>query len=93
MPISSEHANFNARARTCVAPKRRDPVIRIVINEVAYRAIRDTLDEASPLRWLEREESGKIFVWLERPTVDRLSAMRQPGEEISDFIVRLAAAA
>jgi hypothetical protein len=36
-------------------------------------------------------ERGKRYVWLEPNVVDRLGAMRGPGESYSDVILRLAA--
>ena len=34
---------------------------------------------------------GLIRIWLDRAVVDRLRALREPGEGYSDVIIRLAA--
>jgi hypothetical protein len=33
---------------------------------------------------------GEVHIWLERRWLDKLTAMRQPGESYSDVILRLA---
>jgi hypothetical protein len=38
----------------------------------------------------ESDEWGERLVWLDRAVVDRLGAMRRPGESYSDVILRLA---
>ena len=54
-------------------------VIRIAISVEAFEAIAKTL----PL--------GRVgYAWLEPNVVDRLSALRGPGESHSDVILRLA---
>jgi hypothetical protein len=40
-------------------------------------------------RWRRREAQGKRPVWLEPAAVDRLTALRGPGESYSDVILRL----
>jgi len=35
-------------------------------------------------------EKGERLIWLEPSTVDRLRAMRGPGESYSDVVLRLA---
>ena len=35
-------------------------------------------------------ERGERWIWLDKPVVDRLRAMRGPGESYSDVILRLA---
>jgi hypothetical protein len=65
-------------------------MIRIAITAAAYDAIRATLDETSPLRFLERDATGEIFIWLEPSILDRLKSLRGPGESYSDVIIRLA---
>ena len=39
-----------------------------------------------------RAPNGEFYVWLEPKYVDRLRAMRKPGESYSDVILRLAEA-
>jgi hypothetical protein len=63
-------------------------MIRIVITQAAYRAIRASLP---PNATTDSDlEGATVRVWLDPTTVDRLSAMRSPGEDISDVILRLA---
>jgi hypothetical protein len=64
-------------------------VIRIAITEAAYGVIDRALPGAA-LRPAERNAAGKVIVWLDRTTVNRLERLRQPGEDVSDVIVRLA---
>jgi len=40
----------------------------------------------------EADAKGERHVWLERKFVDRLAAMRCPGESYSDVILRLTTA-
>jgi hypothetical protein len=35
-------------------------------------------------------DQGDVVIWLDQATVDRLAAMRGPGESYSDAIVRIA---
>jgi hypothetical protein len=42
------------------------------------------------LKPVERSTTGKTFVWLPSTTINQLSALRQPREELSDVIMRLA---
>jgi hypothetical protein len=65
-------------------------VIRIAVTPEAYDAIEATLPGAV-MRPVEKSASGKVFVWLDRATVNRLERLRQRGEDLSDVIVRLAA--
>jgi hypothetical protein len=36
------------------------------------------------------DEQGQRLIWLDRAMVDRLRAMRGPGESYSDLILRIA---
>jgi hypothetical protein len=38
----------------------------------------------------QRAPNGDYFIWLDRAVVNRLAAMRGPGESYSDVILRLA---
>ena len=64
-------------------------MIRIAITEAAYGVIDRALPGAA-LRPAERNAAGKIIVWPDRTTVNRLEGLRQPGEDLSEAIVRLA---
>ena len=65
-------------------------MIRIAITEAAYGVIDRALPGAA-LRPAERNAAGKVIVWLDRTTVNRLERLRQPAEDLSDVIIRLAA--
>ncbi len=62
-------------------------MIRISITSAAFDAIAKTLPEETVLH-VERR-GGQCFIHLKEPIVDRLRAMRGPGESYSDAILRL----
>jgi len=64
-------------------------MIRIAITVAAFDAVSTTLPLGS-----EREtgEKGRRLIWVERQVAYRFAAMRQPGESMSNVIIRLAAA-
>ncbi len=65
-------------------------VIRIAITAEAYEAIGATMPLGSVGYEVERGETGKVSVWLDRWAMDRLTAERRRGEDLSDTIIRLA---
>jgi len=65
-------------------------MIRIAISPAAFDAICATLPVGSVAVEAEANERGERTVWLEEVWVDRLGAMRGPGESHSDVILRLA---
>jgi hypothetical protein len=67
-------------------------MITITISAAAYAAIWAALPlggDAFPAR---PDGKGALLVTLDRHVVDRLAAMRGPGESYSDVILRLAKA-
>ena len=62
-------------------------MIRIAITEAAFKAITATLPLGSPSG--PKSPRGRAAVWIEPSAVDRLRAMRGPGESHSDVILRL----
>jgi hypothetical protein len=38
----------------------------------------------------KRTADGQIFIWLERRALDRLDALRHPGQVYSEIILRMA---
>jgi hypothetical protein len=62
-------------------------MIRIAITEAALVAIAKTLPEGTVLHVDRR--GGQCFIHLKEAIVDRLGAMRGPGESYSDVILRL----
>ena len=65
-------------------------MIRIAISPAAYEAIATKLPLGSVGCEHAPNATGERLVWLEAAIVDRLSAMREPGEDYSDVILRLA---
>jgi hypothetical protein len=65
-------------------------MIRISVTDAAFEAIAATLPFGSAGFEREPDASGQRHIWLERRFVDRLAAMRGPGESYSDVILRLA---
>jgi hypothetical protein len=61
-------------------------MIRISITEAALVAIAKTLPEEAVLHVDRRH--GQCFIHLKEEIVDRLGAMRRPGESYSDVILR-----
>jgi hypothetical protein len=66
-------------------------VIRIAITQAAYDAICATLPFGSVGYENATNERGERLIWLEPTVVDRLRAIRGPGESYSDVILRLVA--
>jgi hypothetical protein len=64
-------------------------MIRISITAAAFDAIAATLP-GSVLFEREPDDKGERQIWLEPRFVDRLRAMRGPGESYSDVILGLA---
>ena len=65
-------------------------MIRISITDAAYAAILSTLKPSVELLEPERDPAG-YRVWLPPGVIAQLSALRRPGENYSDVILRLAA--
>ena len=66
-------------------------MIRIAITAEAFDAIASTLPLGSVGYENEVNERRERLIWLEPKVVDRLRALREPGESYSDVILRLAA--
>jgi hypothetical protein len=64
-------------------------VIRIAITPAAFEAIAATLPLGSVGYEPQPNAKGERLIWLEAAIVDRLGAMRGPGESYSDVILRL----
>jgi hypothetical protein len=65
-------------------------MVRIAITEAAFEAIARTLRLGSVAVEPYFNEKGEGTVWLDEVWVDRLGAMRGPGEDYSDVIMRIA---
>jgi len=64
-------------------------MIRIAITADAFEAIAAMLPLGSVGYEAQLDAQGRRLIWLERAIVDRLRAMRGPGESYSDAILRL----
>jgi hypothetical protein len=65
-------------------------MIKIAISAEAFEAIARTLPFGSTSFENKTNERGERLIWLDRAMVDRLRAMRGPGESYSDVILKLA---
>jgi hypothetical protein len=65
-------------------------MIRIALTPAAYAAIAATLPGTVGVE-PQRAPNADYFVWLDPAVVNRLAAMRGPGESYSDVIMRLMA--
>jgi hypothetical protein len=63
-------------------------MIRIALTDVAYEAIASNLPGGSA-RWPMQRDRGQCFIQVEAAVVDRMRAMRRPGESYSHVILRL----
>jgi hypothetical protein len=63
-------------------------MIRIALSDAAYDAIASTLPKGSA-RWPMQRDGDQCFIQVEAAVVDRMRAMRRPGESYSAVILRL----
>ena len=63
-------------------------MIRIALTETTYDAIASTLPNGAE-RWPMQRRGGQCFIQVETALVDRMRAIRRPGEIYSDVILRL----
>ena len=66
-------------------------MIRLAISPAAYAVVAATHAASARLK-RSSAPNGEFYVWLEPQYVDRLRALRKPGESYSDAILRLAEA-
>jgi hypothetical protein len=64
-------------------------MIRIAISQTAFEAIARSLPLGNVSFENKTNEQGQRLIWLDRAMVDRLRAMRGPGESYSDVILPL----
>jgi hypothetical protein len=57
-------------------------MIRVVLTDAVYDAIASTLPKGAA-RWPMQREQGQCFIQVEAAVVDRMRAMRGPGESYS----------
>jgi hypothetical protein len=65
-------------------------MIRIALSRAAFDAIASAMPLGSVAYEREANANDERYVWLTPSVVDRLKAMRGPGESCSDVILRLA---
>jgi hypothetical protein len=65
-------------------------MIRIAISAAAFEAIAATMPLGSVDFERHPADDGQKLVWLEPHVVNKLRALRGPGESYSDVIMRLA---
>jgi hypothetical protein len=65
-------------------------MIRIAITAEAFDAIATTLPFGTVSYEAKVTADGGRFIWLERRALDRLDALRHPGEGYSEVILRIA---
>ena len=82
------NARLQPRNYRLAGIKSHPDMIRLVLTEGAYDAIASTLPKGSA-RWPMQRDRGKCFIQVEAAVVDRMRAMRRPGEDYSDVILRL----
>jgi hypothetical protein len=63
-------------------------MIRVALTDAAYDAIASTLPRGAA-RWPMQRHRGQCFIQVEAAAVDRMRAMRRPGESYSQVILRL----
>jgi hypothetical protein len=66
-------------------------MIRIAITVEAFDAIARTMPFGSVNFEAGVDDTGERSIWLPRAVVDRLRALRGPGESFGDVILRVAA--
>jgi hypothetical protein len=79
----------------CVAPRnyhsaaiKWPEMIRVVLTDEAYDAIASTLPKGAA-RWPMQRDRGQCFIQVEAAMVNRMRAVRRPGESYSEVILRL----
>jgi hypothetical protein len=65
-------------------------MIRIAITAAAFEAIKATLPVGSVAFEAKVNERGEREIWLAPDALNKLRALRGPGESYSDVILRLA---
>jgi len=65
-------------------------IVTISISLEAYEAVSATLPEGDVAQPPQIDERGGVRFLVDRRTLDRLTALRGPGESYSDVILRTA---
>ncbi len=62
-------------------------MICVALTDAAFDAIASTLPKGAA-RWLMQRDRVQCFIQVESAVVDRMRAMRRPGESYSQVILR-----
>jgi hypothetical protein len=68
----------------------RTCMVTISITVKAYNAVTATLPHGDVAQAPQFDERGDVRFLVDRKTLDRLTALRGPGESYSDVILRMA---
>ena len=63
-------------------------MIRVALTDAAYDAIALRLPKGAA-RWPMQRDRGQCFIQVASVVIDRMRAMRRPGESYSQVILRL----
>jgi hypothetical protein len=63
-------------------------MIRVALTDAAYDAIASTLPKGAAW-WPMQRDRGQCFIQVEAAVVDRMRAIRRPGQNYSQVILRL----
>jgi hypothetical protein len=63
-------------------------MIRVALTDAAYDVIASTLPRGAA-RWPMQRDRDQCFIQVEAAVIDRMRAMRRPGESYSEVILRL----
>jgi hypothetical protein len=84
-----DHLESTARQRRSGRVWSGDAMVRIAISVEGFEAIARTLPLGSMGYENKTNERGERLIWLDHAVVNRLRAMRGPGESYSEVILRL----
>ena len=63
-------------------------MIRVALTDVAFDTIASTLPKGAA-RWPMQRDRGQCFIQVEAAVIDRMRAIRRPGESYSHVLLRL----
>ena len=70
-------------------PIKWGPMVRVVISAKAFNAIRARPPLGNVFFERALTATGERYVWIERLWLNKITALRGPGESYSDVILRL----
>jgi hypothetical protein len=63
-------------------------MIRVALTDAAFDAVATTLPKGAA-RWPMQRDRGQCFIQVEAAVIDRMRAIRRPGESYSRVLLRL----